>query len=163
MSDDAARMAKAATAGTPGDQPPLVVLGEGDGKTKEVFGVVTGTGTIKTKFGESTTILLERVESPVGTPLEGERALACWATVLADRIQTAAGGGWPVKGSKLYAAAGDMKPSKQDASRTWRDYLVTVEPPAADTLGQLVEDPGPQRGPEAAGYGNEPPFAPSRA
>ena len=155
---DAARLAKAAAAGTHGDQPPLIVLGDGEDKAKEVFGVVTGTGTIKTKFGESTTILLANVESPVGTPLDGERALACWATVLADRIQTAAGGGWPAKGSKLYAAAGEMKPSKADPSRTWRDYLVTVEPPATDSLGQLVENPEPTRSPDAPGVGNEPPF-----
>ena len=156
MTDDiAVRLAKAAAAGSPDpDAPPLLVLGEGDDKVPEVFGTVVGRGTIPTAYGDKPTLILRDVQAPLGTPREGEYALAMWSAVLADRLDDA-DTGW-----RIYAKAGDLKPSKGDPSRKWRDYFVSVEPPATDTLGQLVEQ-APERNPGAAGYGNEPPFAAS--
>ena len=156
-SDDiAVRMAKAAKAGG-GDGPPLIVLGDGEGKVPDVFGTVVGRGSIPTQYGDKPTLILKDVQAPLGTAREGEHALAMWSAILEDRLADAR------EGAKVYAKAGGLVPTKGDPSRKYRDYLTTIENPATDSLGQLVEQPEPQRGPEAAGYGNEPPFAPSRA
>ena len=153
MADDiAVRLAKAAAAGGPdADAPPLLVLGEGDDKVSDVFGTVVGRGTIPTAYGEKPTLILRVVQAPLGTPRAGEHALAMWSAVQADRLDDA-DTGW-----RIYAKVGELKASKGDPARKWRDYLVSVEPPATDTLGQLVEQ-APERSPEAPGYGAEPPF-----
>ena len=135
-----------------GDGPPLIVLGSKDDQVPDVFGVVVGRGSITTQYGDKPTLILRDVQAPLGTALEGERALAMWSAILEDRLADAR------EGATIYAKAGDLVPSKADPSRKYRDYLVTVENPRVDSLGQLV-DPGPeQRSPDAPGVGNEPPF-----
>ena len=143
-------MAEKASSGK-SDGPPLIVLGPKDDQVPDVFGIVVGRSTITTQYGDKPTLLLRDVQAPLGTALEGERALAMWSAILEDRLADA------TEGASIYAMAGEMVPSKADPSRRYRDYLVTVEPPKVDGLGQLVE-PAPERSPDAPGVGNEPPF-----
>ena len=108
-------------------------------------------------------LVLDEVQSPVGEAVEGRRALPIVGSVLTRELGPDEANLQP--GTTVFLKWEGTRTSKNNGY-PYQAYTVSVEPPAAPAtgaLGQLVEQPEPQRGPEAAGYGNEPPFAPSIA